>query len=201
MLIIMGYRHYLAKIKKEKALHLQDMSYETFMNTYGDKDIYEELMVPGPYNLPYVERIHELGKYVDMDIINTLKGDNPESLFSDLELVKDYDEFDLYLVEKEGLIGLIDIYQEKVRKNYENMFKFTEEDQFRYGKDADLSSKHERFFEERIDMWSRKYVMDNDESNPYNICHALDYEYQIFNLLHILKMINWEEEQLIIYGF
>jgi len=37
----MGYRHYLAKIKKEKVLHLQDMSYEAFMNTYGDKDIYE----------------------------------------------------------------------------------------------------------------------------------------------------------------
>lgn len=199
----MGYRQYLALLDNEAAETLSKMSETEFLSKHAEVDSEGYVKRLSPYEFPTHEKVFELGKYVSQEFIRGLTGSNPVPFFQDEALNQSYEEYGIFTVGKAGLLALIENYRETVAKSYEDMLTFSEEDSFQYFTGADLAFKQKRFFESRRDDWQGKFVdyLNTDESQPHTLSRFWDYEYLVFDLIHILKTVDWDNKQLILYGY
>lgn len=199
----MGYRLYLATMDKVIVEQIRHLNLEEFLKTYGTEFVKGEVSLPSPYDLPTHNKVHEMGSYVDQEFTSAILGEDPQLFFTDEELNRSYEEYGLYLVDKSGLLALIDRYRERVAQSYKDMQVFTPDDRYRYYDGADLAFKQKRFFESRQDTWEGKFVdyLNTDESDPHSLSRFWDFEYLVFNLIHLLKTLDWENKQLVFYGY
>lgn len=202
----MSYRLHLATMEKVELEKMRKVSYQEFVDIYmgGNADKYYPA-----YHFPTSKEVFELGSNIDSGLLKKLVkyDENGERIhfFEDQELTNEYnnENHDLYVIGKEGLIALIEDYREKIIASYQDKLEFTKFDKFEYKKDADLAFKQQCFLESRLDNWDSKFLnyLDLDVTRPNSLSHFWDYEYLIFTLLHLLKIIDFYKHDIVIYGY
>lgn len=144
----------------------------------------------------------QLGKYVEW---------RPKSP----DLIKDDEDHEFYIIDKDFLITIINAYCDFTHKYYKNILEdlsteietqknllnvssLTPEDV------NPLEHKIKRFFEERIRKWAREDVLGMsrnmvriNKSHDGQITPDWSYEYSVFNLVHILHTHDWEKSHLV----
>lgn len=201
----MGYRIVLATIEKDVVDNMRTLSYRDFVDgpLNGDEEKYYPVR-----DFPTYKNVFELGKYIESEVITRIVQKDEKGrripFFMDQEVNKDYtnEDNELYLTGKEGLLALIEVYREKIIASYRSQLEFTFRDSLEYKNGADLEFKQHCFLLGRLDTWDSKYMdyLDLDEERKHNLSHFWDYEYLIFNLIHLLNTIDFSKYELVLYG-
>lgn len=194
----MGYRHYFYLVKKSDIEKCNNISFSELKRQYGDADGYMDF----DDILPQIE-IFEFGKLYYDDtaerIYNTGK-----PLFGDKDCQEYFEDYYPFVVGKEGLLEAIKIYKEKIISAYKSLLGDGEEVVYPLGitmtKDISEHDKMKRFVDDRI-FWIQNYFEDIDETNKYAVSASYMYEHAIFNLIHLLKVIDWDNETILFYGW
>ena len=203
----MGYRHYFYKVKKADVETIKDMDYEQlkkYVTERGGEVVDDENYVNFDDVISQTE-VHEFGKlYWD----NTAERiyDKGTPLFSKKETQDAFDDYNPYIVGKEGLLEAISIYQEKVLNYYKGLLVDGEERQLPLGitltvEDVKSMDKVLEHLSDKISRISYCGIANIDEDRKWQVTSSWEYEHSIFNLVHILKSIDWQEDTILFYGW
>lgn len=200
----MGYRHYFLKVKKDDIDKVKDLSVEELKEQYGDKKYNYNVSI---HDIIKQEEVFGFGKLYWDDTAERIYSKG-KPLFAKEESMEYFCDYAPYVVGKEAVLEAIEIYQSKVQKWLESLLT-DEGKEFVKGKRSNfiyLERKHyneDEVFDSaknKIFEWMLNSPVDlsEDESSVTSSCR---YEYSIFNLVHILKTIDWETETLLFYGW
>jgi hypothetical protein len=205
----MGYRHYFYKVKKADVETVKDMTYKQLVE-YAEARGVEVDEWCGKKTLYFDDlfrktEVHEFGKlYWDNTAERIYSKGVP--LFSKPAVQEEFDDYKPYIVGKEGLLEAISIYQEKVLNWYKSLLVNGEEKHLPFGitltvedvKSVDKIIEHIR---DKIQSISYRGLANIDEDSKWSVTSSWEYEHSIFNLVHILKSIDWEQDTLLFYGW
>ena len=194
----MGYSHYFYLVKKSDTEKCNNISFSELKRQYGDADGYMDF----DDILPQIE-IFEFGKlYYDDTAERIYKTGKP--LFGDKECQEYFEDYNPFIVGKEGLLEAIKIYKEKVINAYKSLLGDGQEVQYPLGitmtENISEHDKMKNFVNDRI-LWIQNYFEDIDETHKYAVSASYMYEHAIFNLIHLLKVIDWNNETILFYGW
>ena len=195
----MGYRHYFYIVKKSDVEKCNNIVFDELKRQYGDADGYIDFDKVFPRT-----EVFEFGKLYYEDtaerIYNTGK-----PLFGDKDCQEYFEDYYPFVVGKEGLLEAIKIYKEKVINAYQSLLGDGQEVQYPLGitmtEDISEHDKMKNFVKSRL-LWIQKYHFEDiDETNKYKVSKSYIYEHAIFNLIHLLKVIDWDNETILFYGW
>lgn len=186
----MGYRNYLSIVDKEVISEIQYMDYKQLVDTFGEV---EESHF-APYDLPQIF-LHNLGELDTLDDERMYAVGKP--LFLKGETVECLSHYKPYLVGKEGLVVLINMYKEKVIEHFKGLLL---DDTRGFPHDKTASQKQETYVKSMLDEWEKFPPFDMSESSDV-ISTSWKYEYIIFELVRQLKTVDFEKNTLIFYGY
>ena len=195
----MGYRHYFYLVKKSDVEKCNKIVFSELKRQYGDADGYIDFDKIFPRT-----ELFEFGKLYYEDtaerIYNTGK-----PLFGDKDCQEYFEDYYPFVVGKDGLLEAIKIYKEKVINAYQSLLGDGQEVQYPLGitmtEDISEYDKMKNFVKSRL-LWRQKYHFENiDETNKYTVSASYMYEHAIFNLIHLLKVIDWDNETILFYGW
>jgi len=215
----MGYRHYFYEIDNNDVLKIQqcqtNADYCDFVkskgkkiNDYGNGDYF------APYDVGESE-VFEFGKLYYNNLATQIQSTGAP-LFLSAELQERYEDYDAYVVHKEGVLKAIDFYHQQVVNSLEYIFKTPEQiledikenPRHLYKEDKlSIEEKCKQDCDERL-FWIRQGIVDLDEDyeenhgcNKWRVSSSWLYEHSIFNLVHILKTFDWANKSLIFLGW
>lgn len=206
----MGYRHYFYKVKKADVETVKDMDYKHLVE-YAEANGVEVDEWQGYKYINFISdkflnkvEVYCLGKlYWDNTAERIYNEGTP--LFSVAEVQKEFEDYVPYVVGKEGLLEAIRIYHEKVLEFYKDLLVDGKKRELPFGitlTQDDVKSL-DKVLEHIADKIRDIYrgIVDTNDSNKWEVTSSWDYEYAIFNLVHILKSIDWEQDTLLFYGW
>lgn len=199
----MGYRHYFYKVKKTDVEKVKYLSLEELKEQFVEDN--DCMWIE---NIIDHTQIFEFGKLYLDDTVEQINSTG-ERLFNDRNVVEYFADNDFYIVGKEGVLKAIEIYANKVKEFYRTLLVNGKEIKVpRFGfelKNEDIKSMDEviGLLEEKIQKWEyyELYITDLNENRKYSVTKSWLYEYEVFNLIHILKTIDWENETILFYGW
>ncbi len=205
----MGYRHYFYKVNKKEVDEVKDLSYGDLCIYAKNHDI--EIYDDGGFyfnDKKFLNKIEifEFGKLYWDNTASRIY-DSGKPLFTNEDTQKHFDDYVPYIVGKQGLLTAIQIYKENVLKVYKDMLVDGAEYRMAFGitvkkEDVKPIEKLRGHIEDKlqwIEGWDR--LVDTDETNLYSLTSSWQYEHAIFNLVHLLKTIDWEKETILFYGW
>lgn len=190
----MGYRNYLAIIKKEELKKIDS----NFIESQRDEDGY--VIIDDLLKKAGMQDIYELGKYSkEGALLENIKTDIPEDLQENYKIIKEYankNEYGFNILTKKELIYCIESFKQRVIKLLKNYLAEKSDCEF------DTRTREERLISYVNDKltWSEYYTNIN-EKDKFHVQSTWFYEYGIFDLIHSLKIIDWDNYCLIIYGW
>ena|ERR1035437_3480717 len=212
----MGYRTYIGFISKEEYNKIKCFNQKQLCAYKGEED--KECYV-GAYEV--VKELYEFGKYTEFD------NEKFFTPFWDNKEFQKYYEGDFWIVNKEFLKHIIEHYADKVKLYYNKMLspffsgkydrepsEFLNTIKTKYGGD-----EHEHKFDfskitdnEQTQLfniiehvkgmrseWVNEFAYDLGENDK--ITGSWKYEYSIFELVRIYKTFDWENNELVYYGY
>ena len=195
----MGYRHYFLKIKNNMVDKIKDLSYQELMDNIHNKNL-------------KMEKVFEFGKLYWCDIAKRIYALG-KPLFTNKETQKQFSAYKPYIVGKESLVEAINIYIGKIRKNidmqlqpYEKLvemgYTIRELESYNRKENETIEEQKDRLLQD-IDNEARWINSDHfiDLEKPYSLTGSWAYKHAIFNLVHLLKTINWKKESLVVLGW
>lgn len=205
----MGYRHYFCLVKKEDVDKVRNLSLKELCEKFGKKDEYDEWISFDDVIKQQV--IFEFGKlYWDATVerINA----TGERFFKEDEVVEYFADHDFYIVGKAGVEKAIEIYVEKINIWLKSLLNDEIKKEFEENKvkvmydlkPEDIDMKQViRSISDKVYEWNTNNIDWNLdlEDDSYSITNSWLYEYQVFNLVHILKTIDWNTYTLLFYGW
>lgn len=207
----MGYRHYFYKVKKADVEAVKDMDYEGLLR-YAEDNGAEINEWDGVKTFRFNDdkflnktEVHEFGKLYWDDTAKRIYSKGVP-LFTKDEVQKGFSDYVPYVVGKEGLLEAISIYQEKVIKFYKDLLVDGQDRQLPLEitlrqEDVKSVDKLVTHIEDKIFTLLHFGLVDIDEKHKWQVSHSWEYEHSIFNLVHILKSIDWEQDTLLFYGW
>lgn len=202
----MGYRYYFVKIPKSEVEKVRDMSVEQLFtygiesclndyNLFSNKDSAEEFLNHLFYNDRFLHRkdMYDLGKMYWDDSAEKIHGHH--ELFNDPKVREIFADNEMYVVGKEGLIRAIEVYKQKIVDYYKNLLV----DDFTFKKRTS-AQKIQEHLEDVLEELRFKDFLDLDPNTKNILTWSWKYEYEIFNLVHILKIMDWEKDTLLMIG-
>ena len=87
----MGYRFNLYKVNKDDLEKIKDKNYKELSEMFGDKFTYSDGKIEycfSPYDLPFAENFHCLGKYLDDKLYDGLYKNSIGTYFTNKEVVE-----------------------------------------------------------------------------------------------------------------
>ena len=200
----MGYRHYFVTAKRDTLDEIRCLS-------IGDLTEYAKSI--GKYEDDYISMtdgdfwggatVYELGKLYWDDTAERIYNTGITA-FDNCDTQEYFADYKPYIVDKAGLVEAIKIYSEKALRWYQNLLEDGMSYEIPFGltvQDDDIKSptKIKQFIDERIRDWERGVVNVNTEYDA--ITSSWDYEYAVFQLAHLLHIIDWEKYTLLFYGW
>jgi len=207
----MGYRHYFYKVNKADVEAVKDMSYNELLEyaqannvAIDEWDGEEYLNFLDSKFLNQVE-VHEFGKLYWDDTAERIYNKGVP-LFTNKETQEQFDDYAPYVVGKDGVLEAISIYQEKVLNYYKDLLVDGEKRQIPFGitltvDDVKSIDKVLELIRDKIVSITLRGLADIDEKNKWQVTRSWEYEHSIFNLVHILKSVDWETETILFYGW
>lgn len=195
----MGYRHYFYKCKKADIARIREKTLVELEEYAKEKG--EELSLLDNSILPQ-EEVFEFGKLYYEDTDEQIYGTGVP-LFSNKEVMERFSDFVPYEVGKQGLLKAIEIYRQKIKDYYEDLLKDGATQILPFGielprPDITSADKIKEHIKEKL-SWI-KYKVNLDETKKI-LTDSWQYEDTIFNLVFLLKTIDWEKETLLFYGW
>lgn len=207
----MGYRHYFYKVKKADIETVKDMDYEALVKYAEDNGVDVDEW-KGVKTFSLIDKnflnqteVHEFGKLYWDDTAERIYSKGVP-LFSKDEVQKAFSDYVPYVVAKEGVLEAISIYQEKVLNYYKNMLVDGEERQLPFDitltvNDVKSVDKLVEHVQDKITRIAISGLVNIDENSKWQVTASWEYEHSIFNLVHILKSIDWQEDTILFYGW
>ena len=206
----MGYRHYMYIVPRKRIEEVKDLTYEELkryaesngiFNEDGEDDFcaYSFLSALGEHNEFFC-----YGKYYE-NYESIQKLGTP--LFSNAETMEHFEEYEPYVVERDAILCAIDYYRERVVKWCKDLIMSQEEYNAKYEPwQRDKRSREERIIahlESQLSEWENPYGLSAIDTNMKNnrIVQSWLYEYEIFELVHKMKTMDWENNAIIFYGW
>lgn len=195
----MGYRHYFYKCKKADIGQVREKTLAELEEYAKEKG--EELSLLDNSILPQ-EEVFEFGKLYYEDTADKIYGTG-FPLFSHEEVMEEFSDYVPYEVGKQGLLKAIEIYRQKIKDYYEDLLKDGATQILPFGfelprPDITSADKIKEHIKEKL-SWI-KYKVNLDETKK-TLTDSWQYEDTIFNLVFLLKTIDWEKETLLFYGW
>lgn len=205
----MGYRHYFYKVKKADVEAVKDMNIDELLKFAQANNVEVEIEEKYFYFndnafLNKVE-VHEFGKlYWDNTAERIYEKGVP--LFTDKEVQEYVNDYVPYVVGKDGVLEAITIYQEKAINFYKGLLKDGQNYNYPLGitihkDDVKSIDKLVEHIEDKLRRMLYLGLADTNEDNKWQVTPSWEYEHSIFNLVHILKTMDWETETILFYGW
>lgn len=216
----MGYRNYIAVFPKREYNKIKSLTVDGLKKFYNIELEDDGSWYKGVSD--YGDELYEFGKYVDFN--PPKKSMKP--FFKDKELKRIYnDEHEFYIVTKEFLAYIIDIYKERIKKYYNDMiipflgnkdrpseFLNTIKTEYSYPNNKYTFDFSKITEEEQTALYSiiehvRSFRTEWVQLTPYNlergdsITESWKFEYGIFELVRIYKSFDWKKNVMIYYGY
>ena len=201
----MGYRHYFYLVDKEEAEKVRDLSFEELVEYSEEhypqaieRDVYDDGEVEIYFNflrILFQEQLYEFGViYCDTDKRIYSKG---APLFRNEDTQEHFAELDPYFMGKEGMLEAIECYKDKTLSFYQKLLKVYKGESL--GEDSIIPSL-EMELKEKVSIWSDKHFFNTNLGSKILTDFWL-YEYEVFNLMHLYKTIDWDKKALLFYGY
>ena len=190
----MGYINYLYIADKKKYNKVRKMSKKELaeLTNINLEDEFDYLDAADVLDKMGAEEAIELGKYIDFykEIKPHLR-----KMFTDKEVHKQFNtETECMLAKPEILQTIATIYRKKVLKHYQDLM------QEKSSNEIDRRSQLDRMkssINAQI-LWNE--YLDKLPNNKYMLCDTWLYEYEIFNILHLMRVFNPKKQVLIWRG-
>lgn len=187
----MGYRHYFYLVSKDEVEAVRDLSMEELYERAKAQgaETYEEEEGWFYFNddkFMNKEEIFEFGKLYFDDTAERIYSKGVP-LFSQEDVMENFQDYVPFVVGKEGLLEAISIYQEKVVRYYDS---FTDD-----ANDALYEMK------QKVHRMRILALVNTNEDKKWCMTGSWEYEHSIFNLVHILKTVDWDKYTLLFYGW
>lgn len=190
----MGYRHYFYKVGKVHVERIKDLG----VSEIPSGEIFR------PFGIAE-EEVFGFGKLYWDDTAERIYSKGVP-LYTKKETQDKFADYNPYVVGKDGLLEAIKIYKEKVLDYYASLFTkdvkamgpFKIDLQPEDIKDIGAVLLH---FTDKIAMLELDNLADTNESEKWSVTGSWEYEHSIFNLIHILKTMDWEKDTLLFYGW
>jgi hypothetical protein len=207
----MGYRHYFYKVKKSNIDEVKAMTYEQLLE-YAERNDVEMDEWNGKKSFYFNDEkflnkveVHEFGKLYWDDTAERIYSKG-KPLFEIKETQDAFGDYVPYVVGKEGLLEAISIYQEKVVKYYKDFLVDGQDRQITFGftlRKEDVKSIDElvEHIKDKIIHLTYRSFANIDVEDKWQVTSSWEYEHSIFNLVHILKTIDWTEDTILFYGW
>jgi len=178
----MGYSYYISIISKEVVKDLENLTYDKLIKRFESEYDYFNIQ-----DLPMIN-IYEFGDLdaVDVDSI-CLKG---RPLFNNEELSADLEHYGPVLVGREGLLEGISIYKAKITSYLKKLL--VDDD------DNSARAKQEKHIKHTLSEWEMGSAINLNSKE--SISYSTSYEYAIFELVRLLKTIDFEKDTILFYG-
>lgn len=190
----MGYRHYFYKVKIKDVDELKNISINDIKKKTYDKECEY-------YDFDKAidkQEIYELGKLYFDDTAERIYSTG-EPLFSNDDVMQMFEDYKPYIVGKKGLLKAIEIYKEKIIIYLSGCLKDSY-DEFSKEK-IESKYKMEKDIKDRLRNWKSGLAINTNENFKNIVSRSWLYEYSIFNLIYLLKTIDWENETILFYGW
>ena len=191
----MGYRHHIYSIDKAVVEEIKDMTTEElearFSVTNGQPNGYFYHS-----DLP-TEELYDLGKYIEFAEEVQKCGTR---LFTRNDTHEALEDYDMYVVGKEGLLKIIEVYKGYVIKHYESLLVDDSEDDLWVDTPRTVEQKQKFYVEGKLREWKRGTAIDVNEDSEV-LTQSWSYEYSLFELVRILKSMDFENKTILFYGW
>lgn len=188
----MGYRNKISLLEKSKREEVKEMTYEQLVKWFKKSDTVDpdDDYVPC-YELS--EEIYELGKYCDLKYLDEVK--MPVFLNSETDS-RFNEDGEFVIIGKEGLLLIIEEYRKKVLNYYQGLLTPSEDD-IRF----DRVETPEMAVKSKVREWTAEFIKPYDlrMDNP-EVVSSWSYEYQIFELVRLLKTTDYEKYHVCLTG-
>lgn len=203
----MGYRHYMYIVPCELVNDIKNMTYEELVEygkTKGAVEEWDDEMWVDIHEILGRREFHEFGKYYE-------NAENIEALgtplFANADTQEHFADYNPYVVGRDAVLCAIEDYRNKIIKVYDKLLMSQEE----FDESSDPWERGKLTQEERIrhhlqcqkEEWENRWgytAIDTDADNS-RIVRSWLYEYAIFELVHQMKMMDWEKDTLVFYGW
>lgn len=205
----MGYRHYFYKVNKADVEKVKDMTWDELLD-YAKEDgakVYEE---EGDFyfnddKFLNKTKVFEFGKLYWDDTAERIYGKGVH-LFTKEDVQEMVSDYVPYVVGKDGVLEAIKIYEEKVLKYYKDLLVDGKDCLLPLGltlrkEDVKSIDKLVEHIENKIGNLGFIGLANTNEEYKWSLTRSWEYEHSIFNLVHILKSVDWETETILFYGW
>lgn len=205
----MGYRHYFYKVNKADVEKVKDMDLKEILayskETGVDIDEEDGYFYFNDDKFLNKKEVFEFGKLYWDDTAERIYNKGVH-LFTKEEMQQEVCDYVPYVVGKDGVLEAIKIYEEKVINYYKGLLVDGRDYQLPLGisihkEDVKSIDKVVQYIEDKIDMLSRCGLANTNEEHKWVLTDSWEYEHSIFNLVHILKSVDWETETILFYGW
>lgn len=205
----MGYRHYFYKVKKSEVEKVKDMTLDEVIEYAKACEVEVE---EGEKYFYFKDRrlldkveVFEFGKLYWDDTADRIYSKGAP-LFNNEDVQEIVSDYVPYVVGKEGLLEAIKIYEEKILNYYKDLLVDGQDFNLPFGmrirkeevKSIDKVVEH---IEDKIRSMSYRSIANIDEDEKWCVTGSWEYEHSIFNLVHLLKSIDWDTDTLLFYGW
>lgn len=183
----MGYRHSLHILEKEK---VDKLTSEEIKENESRYDLMRKLES---------KEILELGKYSDEGFELGKNGIKVKGILAEFRSSMYYEgDTEFEFIDPEKLVWLAEKYKERTVKYWNCLLG---KDKFpKYCDEADKTVEEncKKYVENQL-VW-QKYILNTDKNNKFSIQDTWHYEYEMFNIIHCYKLIDWEKYYLVLIG-
>ena len=142
--------------------------------------------------------ILELGKYSDEGFELGRNGIKVEGILADFRESMFYEgDTEFEFIEPEKLVWLAEKYLERT-VNYWNKLISNEPMEIGLKNSTDAGEKCIDYVNDLL-HW-RQFILNTDKENKYCLQSSWKYEYEMFNIIHCYKSIDWDKYYLVLIG-
>lgn len=200
----MGYGHYFYLVDKSKAEKVRYLSYEELFE-YSEENypeaiekyVYDDGEVDIYFNFHRIfsqEKIYNFGKLYFCNTAERIYSKG-EPLFRNEATQKHFEEYDPYIMGKEGMLEAIECYRDKIKSYYEKLMKVCKGEEVEF-----FEYTAEKHIRGKLFKWNLNDTVDTNLEHLF-LTNSCEYEHAIFNLLFLLKTIDWDKKTLLFYGW
>lgn len=200
----LGYRHYFYLVNKKTVSEIKNFNEKQLFDWGLKKGLISSHDTLDDYYLPLYtigKECFGFGAYFEgaKEIQESGK-----PLFTDGYLSDIYEEYEPFILGKEGLEIAIEWNRKKVEDYYKFLLTGIRENKLSILDNELIAEEREQHFKDILSQWEsnngRTFAFNMNINNP-TITNSWKYEYAVFELVRLYKTTNWEKYDLLFLGW
>ena len=187
----MSQKFYLYRVNDVKTRVMRNMTPEYLLN-FANANLAKTYMCNGKEKIDFRdlsflngERIFEFAEVDERLYAQITSG---TQLFSREQRAVLDGGYDPYIIDKDGLMAIIHAYEDKIRDFYTSLLT-----------SSDKVTK--KYIQDKLDSCVNISFANIDIKYPWVLTNSWSFENAVYNLIHILKTVDWKNDVLLFYGW